>query len=166
MPSEELEERQVAPVEQQAVVTQKMILMAEDLVLMGDLDQVAHKYEVTPGYIRGLLQRNKEFQQIMNDFCDSMMQVIRGSVVGHSQEALKVILSIMTDEGVEPKDRLRAAQDILNRAGLAPAKEAKKDTVVNIIFNKDMFNDNEKEVIETTYEVEDKGENQDGGTTD
>jgi hypothetical protein len=136
-----------------------MIMMAHDIVLMGDMDVIAKKYGVTPNYIRSLMQNNKEFQQVLDDFCEVVIKEVKTSVVGHAQEALDVVLEIMNDSEVQPQHRLSAARDVLDRAGASTEKsKGGNDTVVNIVLNKDMFGEADRKTVEADFTAEDAGD--------
>jgi hypothetical protein len=105
------------------------------------------------------MQNNKEFQQVLDDFCEVVIKEVKTSVVGHAQEALDVVLEIMNDSEVQPQHRLSAARDVLDRAGASTEKsKGGNDTVVNIVLNKDMFGEADRKTVEADFTAEDAGD--------
>jgi hypothetical protein len=104
-------------------VTVNQVEIAHDIALMGDLDLVAQRHGVTDADLRTLLSR-PEFQQVLHEFQDVMIKEAKYYITSRAKKAVEVVSDIMSDPNVKPNDRLRAAQDILDRAGLVARKQS------------------------------------------
>mgnify|MGYP001325790124 CR=1 FL=1 len=108
-------------------VTVNQVEIAHDIALMGDLDLVAQRHGISNADLRTLLSR-PEFQQVLHEFQDVMIKETKYYITSRAKEAVQVVESIMNNPEITANARLRAAKDILDRAGLV----ARKQTDINV----------------------------------
>lgn len=137
-------------------VSQPMIQVAQHLVLTGSVKTAAEIVDVNYNTVNTWLAQNEDFQKLVQQFTDAMLMELRTELVGVSREALEVIRTIMLDDTVDPAQRLKAAQDLLGRAGLNAEKKQQVDInnnynifaqmpddeldkIINIDFNEDVI---------------------------
>jgi len=114
-------------------VNKRMIEVAQQIVLTGSIKTAAKVVGVPSATVNGWLANKEDFKQLVQQFTDAMLIEMKSELVGVSREALEVIRLIMVDPGIDPAQRLKAAQDILSRAGLNAEKKQQID--VNNNYN-------------------------------
>lgn len=137
-------------------VSQPMIQVAQHLVLTGSIKTAAEIVGVNYNTVNTWIAQNEDFQKLVQQFTDAMLMELRTELVGVSREALEVIRTIMLDDTVDAAQRLKAAQDLLGRAGLNAEKKQQVDInnnynvfaqmpddeldkIINIDFNEDVI---------------------------
>jgi hypothetical protein len=138
-----------------AELTPALAIMAEDLVLMGDMKAVAKKHGVKEKEIRNLLSKNMGFKKLVDELMGVVIKQVKTNIVSLAPDAINLMAEIMHSPAVEVQYRLKAAQDILNRAGIVAEGDKKVDSVVNIVMSPDMVSTEEKEIMTADYTVED-----------
>ena len=119
-------------------VSKPMIDVAQQIVLIGNAKLASEAVGVPYARVQSWLATNEDFQRLVQQFTDAMLMEIKTELVGLSKEALDVIRVIMLDETIDAKDRLKAAQDLLNRAGLNEEHKQKVDINNNYNIFADM----------------------------
>lgn len=137
-------------------VTKKMIDVAQQIVLIGNVKVASEAVGVNYNTVCTWMAHNEDFKQLVQQFTDAMVVELKTELVGLSREALEVIRAIMLDDTIDASQRLKAAQDILSRAGLNAEKkqqvdinnnynifhnmpDEQLDKLINIDFNEDVI---------------------------
>ena len=97
--------------------------IAHDIALMGDIDIVAKKHGVTVADLNRLM-KSPDFAQVLSEFQAVMIKEVKHYLTSRAKDAVQVVENIMKDEEASPNARLKAAQDMLDRAGLVARKQS------------------------------------------
>lgn len=139
-------------------VSKAMIDAAQYLVLTGSAKATAEIIGYTPETISSWLANNEDFRQLVNQFTEGMLCELRAELVGVSREALEVVRKIMNDENIDPAQRLKAAQDILSRAGLNAEQKQRLDINNNYNIFSQLPDDELDKIINIDFEECEKKE--------
>ena len=130
------------------------------LVLLGSVKDVEKQTGIKDFNIRQWMNKDADFRALVEDFADTLHTQMKHELVGAAKDALKVTRGIMNDVMVEPAIRLKAAQDIMDRAGFSPKKHQQVDINSTINHFSSMPDDELDKIIDISFEevVEDDGQ--------
>ena len=115
-------------------VSVPQIEVAQQIVLTGNIEAAAKASKVSVETVRGWIKDNEDFQKLIEKFTDAMMVEMKAQMVGVAREALEIERGIMKDDLVDANVRIKAAQDIMDRAGFSQKKQQQLD-INNNHFN-------------------------------
>ena len=118
-------------------VSKQMIDAAAQIVMLGSINGAARALKMPAGTIITWQRTNEDFRKLIELFTDALIDELKVKVVHIAQEAIEVERGIMLDTLIDPKVRLSAAQDILNRIPKLATKEEKagQNTAVTNVVN-------------------------------
>lgn len=118
-------------------VSKQMIDAAAQIVMLGSVNGAARALKMPAGTILTWQRTNEDFRKLIELFTDVLIDELKVKVVHIAQEAIEVERGIMLDTLIDPKIRLLAAQDILNRIPKLATKEEKsgRNTSVTNVVN-------------------------------
>lgn len=93
--------------------------------MFGSINGAARALKMPAGTIVTWQRTNEDFRKLIELFTDALIDELKVKVVHIAQEAIEVERGIMLDTLNDPKIRLSAAQDILNRIPKLATKEEK-----------------------------------------
>ena len=146
-------------------VNKMMMEVAQHLVVTGNVNAAAEAAGVNAGTVRTWMAQNEDFQTLLTKFTDAAVKEMKAEMISVAREAVEVQREIMKDVLVDPKVRISAAQDILDRIGLNEEKKQQIDINNNYNYFAEMPDDELDKIIDIKFEevIEDvKG---DKGTT-
>lgn len=147
-------------------VTKPMIEVAQQLVITGSLRDAANTCNVPYDTIRNWLSVNEDFKKLLEKFTEVMISEMKAELVGYSRQALEVEREIMLNSNMKAKDRLSAAQDILDRAGLVSKKQQQVDINNNYNYFANLPDEELDKIIdvEFTFKEDADGQTEKGAT--
>ena len=125
------------------VMTDQMKVFAIEYVKTGNMTQAAINagYSETSAYNQGSrLMKNDEVARYVSELQSEMAQDLRNRMAAKASSAFGVLEDIMNDPEARDTDRLKAAVEVLDRAGFITENKVNVDT--NMVFTFEAFNDN------------------------
>lgn len=155
-------------------VNKPMIDAAQHIVITGSIEEAAKIADRTPATIRKWISEDGDFKRILETFTEAMLTEMKAELVGVSREALQVERQIMLDPDTDPKEKLKAAQDIMERAGLNPKKQQQVDITNTHNFFAELPDEELDKIIDIDFEEtnskdvangnDDREQREDGGS--
>lgn len=124
-------------------MTDQMKVFAIEYVKTGNMTQAAINagYSETSAYNQGSrLMKNDEVARYVSELQSEMAQDLRNRMAAKASSAFGVLEDIMNDPEARDTDRLKAAVEVLDRAGFITENKVNVDT--NMVFTFEAFNDN------------------------
>ena len=121
--------------EDKLYVNRNMLEAAQMIVLTGNIKTAAKKVGIEVQTLREWLRTNEEFKEVLNEFTNVALAEMRSELIGASREALIVMRDIMKDDAVDAKERIKAAVEVMDRAGINVEKKQKVEVTNNHNFS-------------------------------
>ena len=139
---------------------------AQLVVLLGDRSEVEDKLDLPRNTLNNWYNhKSGHFKSLVEKFADTLYEEMKFQLVGAAKNALRVSKEIMEDRTVEPNVRLKAAQDIMDRAGFSPKKHQQLDINSTVNYFSNMPDDELDKIIDIQFEDVENGERAERATS-
>ena len=145
--------KQKFAVEDDIEVTKLQIDVAHQLVISGNLRDAAEATGVPYQTVRNWITGSEDFKKMVDKFTETVIVEMKAELVGYTREALDVERQIMLNQSNKARDRLTAAQDILDRAGLVSKKQQQLDINNNYNYFSNMPDEELDKILDVEFTV-------------